>query len=324
MQEVSELRVRDLKRRLARQHGYAAEELDRILDKKELIQTLAFEEEKVRLLHEADVKRAVAWKAVLASIVAVLGVFCWPLIRHAMEVAHVHWVVYTDRKTMEAKRCFELKATTAILGVLLMGILDVLQLWLTVTILLSWVTTPKWYFFPIPRLSLRPAALMGGQMSQSPMANYGINVGSMILTWGMRFLYGKIEQWTGKQLAAAHRQQRREARQWETDDDRAARKAARKQAKLEKQQQAAAAAAANNNRNRAPPPPPPAAWMEPVHSQQQPSQMQMPVAPASREHDEFLSQLDEQPSEHHNNMDDDDADNNNNNDITASQLDELD
>ena len=54
----------------------------------------------------------------------------------------------------------------------------------------------------------------GSKSRLKALANYGINVGSMAVTWAMRFVYGKIELWTGKALASAHRQQRREARAW--------------------------------------------------------------------------------------------------------------
>ena len=87
------------------------------------------------------------------------------------------------------------------------------------------------YFFPTPNLPVRPAQLMGGQAAKSKLANYGMNIGPMVVTWLMRFVYGKTESWTGKALSNAHQRQRREARQWESPEDRAARKAARKAAK---------------------------------------------------------------------------------------------
>jgi len=286
IQEVSELRVRELKRRLARSHGYSAEELDIILDKKELIHALAFEEEKIRLRQEENIRRTLLLRGIVAAVVAVLVVLCWPLIQHAFELANINWVVYMDRKKHEASRCLELKSLKGVLGVLLMGILDLMQLWLTTSILLSWVTTHKWWFFPVPRLSVRPAALMGGPMAQSPLANYGINLGSMAVTWAMRFVYRKIELWTGKALAAAHRQQRRAAREWETVDDRAARKAARKQAKLEKQQRRQQQVASSNN-HVAPP-----SWMDPVEATSNP-QPSFVTPPDSRAHQDFIDQLDE-------------------------------
>ena len=313
--EVSALRVRDLKRRLARSHGYSAEELDRILDKKELIHALAFEEEKVRLQQEEQAKRALAWRGVVAAVVAVLLVLCWPVLHHAGEVAHVNWVVYTDRKKHEASRCVELKSWKGVLGVLIMGVLDLMQLWLTSSILMSWLTTPKWWFFPVPRLSLRPAAFMGGQIAQSPLANYGINIGSMAVTWVMRFVYGKIELWTGKALASAHREQRREARTWESVEDRAARKTARKQAKLEKQQRQQQQQEQLRVTGHGGPPPPPPSGMDPVVTS---SSTQPPVmAPESRAHLDFLEVLDRSQSPENEATDKEQ-------DVATSKLDELD
>ena len=259
IQDVSDMRVRDIKRRLSRIHGYSAEEVSKILDKKELVQALAFEEEKIRLKQENSAKRIVVQQGMIAAIVTILILLCWPVLLHAYEVAMINFVVYTDRKKIEALKCFELKSFWGLLGVVCMGILDVLQIWLTTSVLLSWVMTSK-YFFPFPRLTIRPAQLMGGEMANSSMANYGINVGSMLVTYGLRFLYGKIEQYTGTALAKKARQQRQEARQHESSDEKAARIASRKAAKLENQyrQQYHAAMAASM---RQPVPPPPPEWV---------------------------------------------------------------
>ena len=259
IQDVSDMRVRDIKRRLSRIHGYSADEVSKILDKKELVQALAFEEEKIRLKQENSAKRIVVQQGMIAAIVTILILLCWPVLLHAYEVAMINFVVYTDRKKIEALKCFELKSFWGLLGVVCMGVLDVLQIWLTTSVLLSWVMTSK-YFFPFPRLTIRPAQLMGGEMANSSMANYGINVGSMLVTYGLRFLYGKIEQYTGIALAKKARQQRQEARQHESSDEKAARIASRKAAKLENQyrQQYHAAMAASM---RQPVPPPPPEWV---------------------------------------------------------------
>jgi hypothetical protein len=281
IQEVSELRVRDIKRRLSRNHGYSAEELGRILDKKELIHALAFEEEKLRLSHEAQAKRILIQQGIIAAIVAILLILCWPLFQHAYEVASINFVVFTDRKKHEVHRCFELQSVWGMIGVVLMGILDILQVWLTASILLSWVMTSK-YFFPVPRLSVRPAQLLGGEIAKSHMANYGINIGSMLVTWVMRFGYGKIEMWTGNALSAAHRKQRKEARQWESADDKAARKEARRIAKLEKQQRQQQATVSRPGTQ---------GWIQPMNGSGEP-----PVVINSRTHQEFLNHLDEDSS----------------------------
>ena len=44
--EISDMRARDIKRRLGRKHGYDPDELSRMIDKKDLINTLSFEEHK--------------------------------------------------------------------------------------------------------------------------------------------------------------------------------------------------------------------------------------------------------------------------------------
>ena len=109
LNQVSELRARDIKRRLARTHGYSAEELAKMILKKELVEALAFEEEKVRLKLQDDVQRWLFQRGIIVAIVAVIIVYCWPLIQQGYEVALVNFVVYTDRKKLEAQRCWELK-----------------------------------------------------------------------------------------------------------------------------------------------------------------------------------------------------------------------
>jgi hypothetical protein len=326
IQQVSDMRVRDIKRRLTRNHGYSAEEVARILDKKELIQALAFEEEKLRLHYEQEARRTLMQQGVLAALVAIFILACWPLFQQAYEVAMVNLVVYTDRKRHEANRCLELQSARGFVGIAAMAILDILQLWLTVSVLLSWVITTSPYFFPIPKLTVRPAQFLGPDMAASSMANYGINIGAMLITWGMRFAYGQIERWTGQVLSRAHRQQRRQERaqqeQFDSTEERAARKAARKAARLEKQQYQMAAAAAAAAMHRPPPPP---EWDQHygTHNSSRPMSSTV-VGSQSRTHQEFVEQLNSDPP-----PDDCEAESSNDNDdcndeVPANALDALD
>ena len=93
--EISEMRARDIKRRLSRNHGYGADELARMIDKTDLINTLSFEEHK---LYQQELDRR-KWRnfktTVIYTCAAVLIVMFWPVIKHAGEVAHVNFVVYT-------------------------------------------------------------------------------------------------------------------------------------------------------------------------------------------------------------------------------------
>lgn len=309
IQEVSELRVRDIKRRLTRNHGYSAEEVRKILDKKELIQALAFEEEKLRLQSEGEAKRVVVHQAILATILAVFLVICWPLFQHAYEVAMVNFVVYMDRKKLEAKRCYDLQSPRGMVGVFLMGVLDVLQIWLTLSVILSWVTTSR-YFFPTPSLTVRPAQLLmggltqgveggGGDQSSNSLSNYGINLGSMLVTSIMRFSYSRIQLWTGQVLSKAHRQRRKQQKQSSSDNDEShERKEARRAAKLERQQrqqyhqqlqQRQREAAARQHKQMPPP-----EWAQ-YHDNNASirNSREAPTAVTSESHREFLFQLHE-------------------------------
>ena len=93
--EISNMRARDIKRRLARSHGYGVDELSRMLDKKELINTLSFEEHKA-YQKEADRRKWIRFKnTVIYTSIAILIVMFWPLLRQAFEAASVNFVVYT-------------------------------------------------------------------------------------------------------------------------------------------------------------------------------------------------------------------------------------
>ena len=96
--EISEMRARDIKRRLSRSHGYDPDELSRMIDKKDLINTLSFEEHKA-YQQESDRRKWIRLKTtVIYTCVAVMVVMFWPLLRHALEVGHVNFVVYTGEK----------------------------------------------------------------------------------------------------------------------------------------------------------------------------------------------------------------------------------
>lgn len=121
------MRVRDIKWRLARHHGYSAEELGQMIDKKDLIQALAYAEEQSRLHDEAEAKRSFIILGLWLSFVSMAAVCLWPLMAQAWDVALVNVIVYKDKKVYQAQRCMELKSPAAVLGVALMGILDLLQ-----------------------------------------------------------------------------------------------------------------------------------------------------------------------------------------------------
>jgi hypothetical protein len=230
MAEIRDMRVRDIKRRLTRIHGYSADEVGRMLDKEELIQALSFEEHKEREKELQRVKRYVIVKGLMVTLIAIVAVMFWPLWVQMYEVASVNLVVYTDKKKYEATRCLELQSWEGMIGVVLMGIVDGLQVWLSMSILLSWFISSA-YFFPTPNLSFRPATFMGENVSQGPLAKYGLNLGPMVLTAAFRFLQGQLETFTGRALSRALQKQKKAARDRESPQEMADRKAARKAAR---------------------------------------------------------------------------------------------
>lgn len=306
--EVSAMRVRDLKWHLARRHGYGADEIGRMIDKKDLIEALAIEEEKARIKADQQRKRRRVQSSVLWSLAAVAVAICWPLIRQGIDIVHVNAVVYYDRKRYEVGVCREHRSLLAAVGFLCMFAIDALQLWLSISITLSWFVRRRWWFFPTPNLPLRPGQFMGEDVAKSQAGSYGINVGPMILTWLMRFVHSKIESWTGRALVRAQREQRKRQRDAETSQERAARKEAKRIAR--EHEAAAAAAAATDARSAAArtdalnsSPSRRAAALDGVQADPSPLRPQMPKTdvgppriPISAAHEEFLSQLEEMAS----------------------------
>lgn len=233
--EISDLRVRDLKRRLARSHGYGANELAKMLDKKDLIAALSKEETKLRTKYRSKQGRKLLWKALLIAIMCVVAIVGWPLWVQLSEVTAVNWQVYYDRKRHELSQCLEFRSGKGVIGVMMLAILDGLRFWLSLTVLLSWVlpsASPyRRCMFPIPSLPIRPGQFMGEKVANGPLGRYGMNIAPMAITWSVGFVRGKIEYWTGKALSAAARLRRKEARSGETEEERKARKAAKKASK---------------------------------------------------------------------------------------------
>jgi hypothetical protein len=314
--EVSAMRVRDLKWHLARRHGFGADEIGRMIDKKDLIEALAIEEEKARIKAGRHRKRRRVQSSVLWSLAAVAAAICWPLIRQAIDIVHVNAVVYYDRKCYEVGVCREHRSLLAAAGFMCMFAIDALQLWLSISITLSWFVRRRWWFFPTPNLPVRPGQFMGEEVAKSQAGNYGINVGPMVLTWLMRYVHSKIESWTGRALVRAQREHRKRQRDAETSQERAARKEAKRVAKEHEAEQqalweaAAAAASAAEARSATARTDPhhnslsrPAATLDRVESEHAPLHQQMPRAdvaptriPISAAHEEFLSQLEEMSS----------------------------
>ena len=277
------MRVRDIRRLLSRNHGYSADEVARMIDKADLIQALTFEESKRQQKAQDTVYRSRIMKAGLTAILGALVIFCWPLLVQGYEILYINFVVWTDRKRYEITRCRERQSTVALIGVILMTVVDLLQIWLTGSIALSWIIRRSKYFFPMPQLNVQPGQLLGKEVAASSVGSMRINVAPMAITWLMRFVHARLEAWTGRALARALQAQRRAARDNETPEEKAARKAAKKLAREQKEA------------TRTPPPP---SWIEPVAnpmaagagSSSPPDESSF--RPSST-HNEFLRELDE-------------------------------
>lgn len=290
-EEIRLMRVRDIKRSLSKKHGYTLDEVARMLDKQELIRSLVYEERKEREKAQSKIQRERIIQALMTAFLGAVVLFCWPLLVSGYEVLHVNVVVWTDRKVFEMSRCRDLKSSKALIGVMLMLILDGLQFWLSVSMALSWIIRRTKYFFPTPQLTIQPGQMLGKEVAGSAIGSMGINIAPMLISWLIRFVHGRLETWTGRAMSQAMKLQRKAARDNETTEERAARKAVRQ-------------------RSRGPQPAAPptgssmsSEWMEPqtnLHgissSGQLQEQQNEKVVRKSFAHEDFIKQLDEADS----------------------------
>ena len=144
---------------------------------------------------------------------------------------------YLDKKRYEVSRIREFRSIKALFGLFLVFIVDSLQLWLTTTVILSWVMKSK-YFFPVPNIPIRPAEMIttasGNKGGAGPLGNYGLNVGPMAISWLFRFVNGRLEQFMGKALSDANKRQRKQkkaAKKAQEKEEAAVAKAERKAAR---------------------------------------------------------------------------------------------
>lgn len=192
--------------------GYGADEIAKMIDKKDLINALSYEEHRTEQKEKERKKRVALRRSIIVALICVIVVMFKPLFVHAWEVICVNVEVYTDKKKYEFSRIVEFRSPKAAFGLLLTIGVNCLQFWLSASVLLSWVMKSE-YFFPIPHIPIRPAALLatatGNTGGAGPLGSYGINVGPMVVSWLFRFTNGKIENFMGRALADAHKKQKK-------------------------------------------------------------------------------------------------------------------
>jgi hypothetical protein len=99
--EISKLRAREIKRRLVRKHGYTSEEVAQMIDKKILIETLAYEEHLRLQKRNSDKQRRRLQKSIVIALFTVAVILFWPLIQMAIrqlyEIVSVNSIIYTGQ-----------------------------------------------------------------------------------------------------------------------------------------------------------------------------------------------------------------------------------
>lgn len=85
------------RRRLTREYGYGADEIAKILDKKELVNALSYEEHRKSQKEEERKKRVALRRSIIMALFCVIFVMFRPLLVHAWEVLCVNVEVYTGK-----------------------------------------------------------------------------------------------------------------------------------------------------------------------------------------------------------------------------------
>lgn len=217
--EISDMRVRDIKRRLARVHMYDATEIANMIDKKELVNALAFEEHKSWQKMNENRKRGGIRRSIIIALICIILLIFRGLVFHVLEVVSVNFLVYTDKKKHEFSCCRKYRSIKGTFGILLMIILDILQVWLTGSVLLSWVMTSD-YFFPMPQLNFRIGDFMATTSNRVAHTgrgtlSYGLNLAPMVVTWILRMIYIQLRKWMGQTLENSKRRHKKKKGQTE-------------------------------------------------------------------------------------------------------------
>ena len=72
LDDISTLQVRDIKIRLSRRHGFRSDEIGRMLHKRELIDTLSYEEHKLRQKEMDQRKMFLMMRGIMVTLVCVI------------------------------------------------------------------------------------------------------------------------------------------------------------------------------------------------------------------------------------------------------------
>jgi len=213
--EISSLRARELKRRLGRDYGYLNSELDRMIHKNEIINALAYEMLKQHQKRRKIDKQKSIQNALFITIGLTILWLCRPLVSRLWDVCHVNLVVIWDVTSDRVRTCAKYRSLIGLFGVLVLTLLDLLKLWLSASVLISWfIKGRRWYLFPTPNFSVYPGAVLGGNPEMAVrggaagMSSWGVNIMPMLIRWAMTWAHHKVEGLVGRTIAAAKRRKK--------------------------------------------------------------------------------------------------------------------
>jgi hypothetical protein len=95
LSDISEMRPKEIKRQLARKYGYSAETLAQMINKKDLVESLAYELHKDDEIKSKKRKSENLRKTIMVTLAVIVLFTFWPLIQKVIEIFQVNFVVYT-------------------------------------------------------------------------------------------------------------------------------------------------------------------------------------------------------------------------------------
>jgi hypothetical protein len=212
IKDLDSLRAKDLKKYLINDLGYAREQIDKILDKKEL-----------RLIAEAAIQSTQEFEATIGKVGFDRSYSNWALVKVGVTAVLGVIVLYQirepildflgEKKTSYVQRWKMFKITfkrwliLPSICILITVLLDVYQVLIQLQILLGWGRLVGLRFdeyivrVPVLSMSLSPSQLVGTQRGDdqvSSFINSGLNVGPMITMWMIGYVKHRFEEFSSK------------------------------------------------------------------------------------------------------------------------------
>ena len=153
--------------------------------------------------------------------------------------------LWWDARSSQVKRSYRSGSFLAVLGIIVLSVLDAAKLWTSATIGAGWVTPRRYrhivqpYLLPFPSLPVSTDMFSPNKKSGGG-GGYGINLAPMVSGWVIGFVQRKVTGWVGLLIKNAEEPKRRAEKE--------ARREKRRKSKQEAQAHPDTPQAANRSR----------------------------------------------------------------------------